>query len=56
MSKVSSMKYMCECGCEARIKPILMGFVTHCKKCGKEYSQEGVLQDVELQKSARKSN
>lgn len=53
--KRSSMKYLCECGKENRVKPILMGFATHCKKCGKEYERDEVLQEVARQKEQRKN-
>ncbi|WP_252249421.1 hypothetical protein [Clostridium sp. VAP23] len=54
MSKKPPMKYKCSCGIETRLKPILLGFHTHCKKCGKEFNRDEVLADVEHQKLERK--
>jgi len=54
MTKRIAMKYKCSCGKETRLKPILLGFQTQCKNCGREYKHEEILADMERQKLERK--
>jgi hypothetical protein len=55
MAKRPPMKFKCTCNNETKVKPIVLGFQTHCKNCGKEYNRDEVLANVEYQKSEFKN-
>ena len=40
MAKRQPMKFKCTCNNETKVKPLLLGFQTHCKNCGKEYNRD----------------